>query len=242
MREKKAIIYRMVMGSHICPYGLKAIDLLKDRGYIVKDHHLKTRKETDDFKNSHGVQTTPQIFIDKKRIGGYTDLQAFFNIQTPKTTYRPIVAIFSSTFLMAIAFAWALSNMSFTNILMLFISISMCVLGILKLKNLESFSLQFLGYDLLAQRWVKYAYVYPFVELFSGSAMIAGFLTYIAAIFALIIGTIGSISVIKAVYIDRRNLKCACVGGNSNVPLGFISLTENLMMIAMAIWILTQNI
>ena len=242
MPEKKAIIYRMVMGSHICPYGLKAIDLLKDRGYIVKDHHLKTRKETDYFKNSHGVQTTPQIFIDKKRIGGYTDLQAFFNIQTPKTTYHPIVAIFSSTFLMAIAFAWALSNTSFTNILMLFISISMCVLGILKLKDLESFSLQYLSYDLLAQRWVKYAYVYPFVELFAGSAMIAGFLSSIAAIFALTIGTIGAISVIKAVYIDRRNLKCACVGGNSNVPLGFISLTENLMMVAMAIWILTQNI
>jgi hypothetical protein len=31
-------------------------------------------------------------------------------------------------------------------------------------------------------------------------------------------------------------LKCACVGGASTVPLGFISLTENLMMIAMAVW------
>ena len=40
----------------------------------------------------------------------------------------------------------------------------------------------------------------------------------------------------KAVYIDRRELKCACVGGSSNVPLGFVSLTENLMMIAMAVW------
>ena len=35
----------------------------------------------------------------------------------------------------------------------------------------------------------------------------------------------------KAVYIDKRELKCACVGGSSNVPLGFVSLTENLMMI-----------
>jgi hypothetical protein len=38
------------------------------------------------------------------------------------------------------------------------------------------------------------------------------------------------------VYIDKRGLKCACVGGSSNVPLGFLSLTENLMMIAMAVW------
>jgi hypothetical protein len=44
------------------------------------------------------------------------------------------------------------------------------------------------------------------------------------------------VSVFKAVYVDRRELKCACVGGSSNVPLGFVSLTENLMMIAMAVW------
>ena len=40
----------------------------------------------------------------------------------------------------------------------------------------------------------------------------------------------------KAVYINRRELKCACVGGDRNVPLGFMSLTENLMVVAMALW------
>jgi hypothetical protein len=53
---------------------------------------------------------------------------------------------------------------------------------------------------------------------------------------ALFIGTIGAVSVYKAVYVDKRDLKCACVGGNSNVPLGFVSLTENLVMIAMGLW------
>ena len=53
---------------------------------------------------------------------------------------------------------------------------------------------------------------------------------------ALFIGTIGAVSVIKAVYIDKRELKCACVGGDTNVPLGFVSLTENVMMVAMALW------
>ena len=50
------------------------------------------------------------------------------------------------------------------------------------------------------------------------------------------IGSVGAFSVFKAVYIDKRELKCACVGGSSNVPLGFVSLTENLAMITMAIW------
>ena len=66
--------------------------------------------------------------------------------------------------------------------------------------------------------------------------MIARALNWISIPVALFIGTIGAVSVFKAVYIDKRELKCACVGGSSNVPLGFISLTENLMMIGMALW------
>ena len=60
--------------------------------------------------------------------------------------------------------------------------------------------------------------------------------TAVSVPLALFIGTVGAASVFKAVYLDRRELKCACVGGNSNVPLGFVSLTENLMMVAMALW------
>jgi hypothetical protein len=83
---------------------------------------------------------------------------------------------------------------------------------------------------------VPYSYIYPFAEGFAGVLMAAGALTWLSVPVALFIGTIGAVSVFKAVYIDKRELKCACVGGSSNVPLGFVSLTENLMMIAMAVW------
>jgi hypothetical protein len=110
------------------------------------------------------------------------------------------------------------------------------VLALLKLQNIEGFATMFLNYDLLAKRWVPYSYVYPFAEGLAGVLMVAGALTWLSVPIALLIGTIGAASVFKAVYIDRRELKCACVGGSSNVPLGFISLTENLMMVAMAVW------
>ncbi len=96
----------------------------------------------------------------------------------------------------------------------------------------------FLGYDLLARKVVRYAYAYPFAELIAGVLMISGSLIWFAAPLALFIGSIGAYSVYNAVYVEKRELKCACVGGDSNVPLGFISLTENLMMVAMAIWML----
>ncbi|RZL18392.1 MAG: glutaredoxin, partial [Sphingomonas sp.] len=65
--------------------------------------------------------------------------------------------------------------------------------------------------------------------------MLSGILTWFSAPVALVIGGIGAASVYKAVYIDKRDLKCACVGGSSNVPLGFVSLTENAMMVTMAL-------
>tara|TARA_R110002095_G_scaffold142846_5_gene123714 strand:- start:337 stop:570 length:234 start_codon:yes stop_codon:yes gene_type:complete len=76
--SKTATVYRMVTDKHICPYGLKTIDLLKDEGYEVKDHHLTNREETDAFKEKHRVETTPQTFINDERIGGYDELKEHF--------------------------------------------------------------------------------------------------------------------------------------------------------------------
>ena len=95
---KTAKLYRMVTDKHICPFGIKSKDLLERQGYKVEDHHLKTREETDAFKEEHGVKTTPQTFIDGARIGGYDDLVAHFGVKTIKqkgTTYQPIIAIFA---------------------------------------------------------------------------------------------------------------------------------------------------
>jgi glutaredoxin len=230
----------MVMPHHTCPYGLKAKDLLRRAGYEVEDRHLTTREQTDAFKAEHGVQTTPQIFIGGKRVGGYDDLRRHLGkrVADPKaTTYRPVIALFSMTALLALAVSYAVSGAAFTvPAVEWFIGFSMVVLALLKLQNVETFATMFLNYDLLAKRWVPYSYIYPFAEGAAGLLMVAGVLTWLSVPIALFIGSIGAVSVFYAVYVQKRELKCACVGGSSNVPLGFISLTENLMMIAMAVW------
>lgn len=241
-KSESAVLHRMVMHKHVCPFGLKSKSLLKRAGYDVEDHHLETREDTEAFKREHKVETTPQVFIDGKRIGGYEELKVHLGKKPAEenrdsTSYQPVIAVFGVALLMALGASHAAFGTPFT----LrggewFIAISMSILAILKLQDLSSFTNQFLGYDLLAQREVRYAYVYPFGEALAGVLMIAGALMWIAVPVALFIGTIGAVSVFKAVYIDQRELKCACVGGDSNVPLGFVSLTENLMMIAMGIW------
>jgi glutaredoxin len=237
---QKATIYRMVMKEHICPFGLKARDLLVRNGFEVDDHWLRTREQTDAFMREQGVETTPQVFIQGIRIGGHDDLRRYLGkpVRDPdEVTYQPVIAVFVVAALMASATGWAASHSLLTaQVIKWFIAFSMCILAILKLRDLESFSNMFLGYDLLARRVVRYAYVYPFAEAFAGVLMIAGALTWLAAAVALFIGSVGAWSVFQAVYMEKRDLKCACVGGGSNVPLGFVSLTENLMMVVMALW------
>lgn len=240
--EHTAELYRMVMPEHTCPYGLKALALLKRKGFRVDDRSLKTREETDAFKALHDVATTPQVFIGGARIGGYDDLRRYFGQKVPEpgaTSYRPVIAVFAMTALMALAGSQAVLGSPFTlRAAEWFIAFSMCVLAILKLQDIERFSTMFLNYDLLAKRWVPYSYIYPFAEALAGVLMIAGVLKWLSVPLALFIGGVGAVSVFKAVYIDKRQLKCACVGGSSNVPLGFVSLTENLMMVGMALWTL----
>lgn len=254
MSAKSATIYRLVNERHWCPHGLKAKDLLERYGYSVRDEHLRSPEAANAFKAKHEVSTTPQIFIDGQRIGGHDDLRRHLglSVRDPKAlSYRPVIAIFAVTALMALAVqlaggfasaqgasgSWLAAFMPW---LMSFVAFSMCVLATLKLRDLDAFSGQFLGYDLLARRVVRYAYVYPFAEAFVGVGMLLPALHVLVAPVGLFIGGIGAVSVIKAVYIDRRELKCACVGGNSNVPLGFVSLTENLMMVVMALWMLAS--
>lgn len=101
----------MVMPDHLCPFGLKSKDLLERQGYSVDDHHLETRKQTDAFMDEHGVETTPQTFIEGERIGGYDDLRVYFDLDPPKeeqseTSYRPVIAIFAVAALLALGLSW----------------------------------------------------------------------------------------------------------------------------------------
>ena len=238
--RKHAVLYRMVMADHTCPYGLKARHLLRRKGYVVDDRWLTTRAEQDAFKVEHDVKTTPQIFIGGERVGGFDDLRRFFG-QTVKdpaaTSYTPVLAVFAVAALLALA----VNRLTGTPLLGVasverFIAVTMVLLAMLKLQDVDRFATMFLNYDLLAKRWPPYGYIYPFAELGAGLLMLMGVLSWLSVPVALFIGGVGAVSVFKAVYVDKRKLKCACVGGSSNVPLGFVSLTENLFMVGMAVW------
>lgn len=68
-------LYRMALPDHVCPYGLKAKRMLDEAGIAFDEHVLRSRDEVDAFKAEHRVATTPQLFVDGKRIGGSSDVR-----------------------------------------------------------------------------------------------------------------------------------------------------------------------
>ena len=76
-QTKNAILYRMILQDHTCPFGVRAKTMLEQNGFQVDDRILRSRDEVDAFKQEHGVATTPQVFIDGERIGGSDDLERY---------------------------------------------------------------------------------------------------------------------------------------------------------------------
>ena len=77
MPQRHATLYRMKLPTHECPYGRLARRMLQDAGFEIDEHLLTTREEVDAFQADHGVSTTPQVFIDGKRIGGSEELAEY---------------------------------------------------------------------------------------------------------------------------------------------------------------------
>jgi glutaredoxin 3 len=77
MSQRKAILYRMVLPDHVCPYGARARQMLEQCEFEIDDRILRTRMEVDAFKRQERVDTTPQVFIDGRRIGGCDELAAY---------------------------------------------------------------------------------------------------------------------------------------------------------------------
>ncbi|MEL6355000.1 MAG: glutaredoxin [Cyanobacteria bacterium J06627_28] len=217
--------------EHECPWGLKAVALLEEKGIEFEDHKLTSKAETEAFKEQHQVMTTPQIFFGEERVGGYTDLAERFEVEVEgaEYSYTPVVALFSTAGLVAWSSALGISG---------FMGVSLSMLASLKLMDIESFAEGFEKYDLITKQVKPYGKAFPFLELLLGLGFLSGVAPVATGLGSLVLGTSGAISVFKAIYIDKLELNCACVGGNSKAPLGVVSFLENAIMIVMGVVLL----
>jgi hypothetical protein len=106
-----------------------------------------------------------------------------------------------------------------------------------KLLNLRAFADAYAGYDVIAQSWRGWGFVYPFVELALGVAYLINWQPVLTNWVTLIVMGVSLAGVIRAVA-SKQTIRCACLGAVFNLPMSTVTIVEDALMVAMAGWML----
>jgi copper chaperone CopZ len=149
------------------------------------------------------------------------------------TTYYPLfllggflVGVVALAEVRAGSFAWGRAMGNFMGAFFL-------AFAFFKLLDLKGFADAYRGYDVVAKRIPAYGYVYPFIELSLGAAYVTGFQPLATNLVTLVVMAVSSVGVIQSL-LQKRKIRCACLGTVFNLPMSTVTLVEDGLMVAMA--------
>lgn len=149
-------------------------------------------------------------------------------------TYKPL--LLTALFITGVSFASAFGHGGFDPMMWMnyFMAGFFLVFSFFKFLDLRGFADSYSMYDILAKEWKGYGYIYPFIELALGIAFVTGFAPTFTNISTIVVMGFSSIGVIKSV-LDKKQIRCACLGSIFNLPMSTVTIVEDTLMIAMAI-------
>tara|TARA_Y100000389_G_scaffold184724_1_gene203433 strand:+ start:424 stop:894 length:471 start_codon:yes stop_codon:yes gene_type:complete len=119
----------------------------------------------------------------------------------------------------------------------MYMGIILVLFGTLKLYDLNKFALIFSKYDIIASKVKLYGYLYPFIEILLGAGFLTNTLTRSVLYTTIVLMVISLISVSISLY-NKKPLKCGCLGAFFHMPLSYVTISENLLMLLMAVKLL----
>lgn len=153
------------------------------------------------------------------------------------STYKPLILIVA--FIAGVSLLAQYPFTDFSGMLWMrhFMAGFFIVFAFFKLLNIDGFANSYRMYDIIAARWKGWGYIYPFVELALGILYLINFAPFYTNLTTAIILGISSIGVIES-NLNKRKIKCACLGDVFNLPMSTVTIVEDLTMVGMAIWML----
>lgn len=160
------------------------------------------------------------------------------NIELPEksiATYKPLILIIA--FIAGVSFFAQYPSENFSIMLWMryFMAGFFIVFAFFKLLNLKGFADSYMMYDIVAAKWKGWGFIYPFVELILGVLYLENIAPFQTNLATMIILGISSIGVIKS-NLDKKKIKCACLGDVFNLPMSSVTIVEDLTMVIMAGW------
>ena len=152
-------------------------------------------------------------------------------------TYKPLILVFSYILLVTLAVEVVNGSFELHRFMPNFMAGFFLVFSFFKMLDLNGFASSYSMYDLLAKRVPAYGYIYPFIELGLGVAYLFAYRPMLINVVTLIVMAFSSIGVILAVM-NKQKIRCACLGTGFNLPMTTVTIIEDLLMAAMAAWML----
>lgn len=148
-------------------------------------------------------------------------------------TYKPLFLIFIFITVISCITAFTTNGFMYMLAMNYFMAAFFIVFSFFKFLDIKAFAESYAMYDFLAKKWHLYGFIYPFIELALGLAYLTQFQLFITNIITIVVMAFSSIGVIKSVM-QKRKIRCACLGAVFNLPMSTITIVEDLLMIVMA--------
>lgn len=149
------------------------------------------------------------------------------------TTYKPLLLIIAFIAGVSLLVQFPFNDFSGMLWMRYFMAGFFLVFAFFKFLNIEGFATSYRMYDIVAERWKTWAYIYPFVELSLGILYLINVMPILTNSITLVVLGVSSIGVIKS-NLNKRKIKCACLGDVFNLPMSTVTIVEDLSMVAMA--------
>ena len=108
------------------------------------------------------------------------------------------------------------------------------VFGFLKLYDIEKFVNIFRKYDIIANKVEFWAWLYPFIEILLGISLLSDIFVNKTMKITLVLMIISIISV-SISLLKKQNLRCGCLGTFFHIPLSYVTISENVAMLALSL-------
>ena len=149
-------------------------------------------------------------------------------------TYKPILLI--GTFITGSTLLIEIASGAFhgENWMQNFMAAFFLVFSFFKMLDLKGFAESYSSYDIIAKKWMVWGYVYAFIELLLGVGFLTGFDPFTTNAVTFVIMSISIIGVLQTV-LNKRKIRCACLGAVFNLPMSTVTVIEDGLMIAMSL-------
>lgn len=149
------------------------------------------------------------------------------------TTYFPLLLLVSFLISVVALIELRMGGFNWSRAMGNFMGAFFLAFSFFKLLDLKGFADNYRSYDVVARRIPVYGYIYPFIELLLGIAYITAFQPFATNLVTLVVMSVSSIGVIESL-LNKRKIRCACLGTVFNLPMSTVTLVEDGLMVGMA--------